>query len=236
MPILSQRSRMQKDFEPPIFFEKDPDDPLVTYMGYRWYVPYRNLRYASQNARNYSAWILALKENRETAKFLFGLLIWSLWIDDFIEPDCIIAMPPSKSYFECPDYPLAQVASDFALLYSTLPMELVQLLIRTRTVPRCRTGSVARSVEFQKSSMALASRHRTEAINNYLIIDDVTTSGSHFKAASQLIRESNPRAKITCLAFGKTTDTRYVRFPDQPAFPLLDTATNDDILELFDYI
>jgi hypothetical protein len=202
----------------PVYQEKDYADLLTTYFGYRWYIPWRKLDRATVNAINFHDWILALKEDDAYAKTLFYLVLYRCVIDSVVDsPKIIITVPPSRSFEECPDYPLAQIGEEIARK-RRLPTATVKSLKRIKTIARAVDDRSVRDVLVQRESLKLDQLFPRNTYH-FLIIDDVTTSGASFKAASQMVRERHPQAKISCFAFGKTPRQVPDQFPEMPHFP-----------------
>jgi predicted amidophosphoribosyltransferase len=198
----------------PVHRWKCPDDPSAEFMAFRWYIPSRALGQATENARRFHWWILALKNgNREAREFAVWLLEHHL--PPLSSARLVISAPTSRKSETGTAFPLFKVADAFVRrfgLAAALP------ILRAQAVPSAVDSSEMRAPGVQLETMHLPKR-RPAAAPVILVIDDVTTSGATLEACRLLVRGAYPTAWIILFAFGKTRGAGNTAFPEDPAFP-----------------
>jgi len=194
-----------------------PNDGTFTVIGYREYVKTAHLRDADPNAKRFHQVLMAFKDGDAYAiSYLASLLV--VVFDKIIgNIDLIVCVPGHEKTSMTRTDPLASLVGQVANPRKCL--DGGSILQRQVSLPRAHQDPRPRDFKRQFDSIAAQELALSRAIKRILIVDDVYSSGKTMAACYSHLKSRWPFAEVVGFAFGRTTDTPMIRWPQIPLFP-----------------
>ncbi len=199
---------------------KSPEDPPFTAIGYRDYVDYRNAGDADENLKRFRQLLLSFKDNDANALHYFLGLLEIIFEKVIGRVDLITCVPGHEKTPRVRIDPLARLVEQVAKKMKCRNGSSV--LQRTVSQPPAHQDPRQRSFARQFESIHAEKVPRDHDIERILIIDDIYSSGKSMAACYSHLRHRFASAEVVGFAFGRTTSTPMVRWPQTPDFPRRD--------------
>jgi len=161
--------------------------------------------------------IFAFKGNNEMKKaqsakqFVEELKL--LYLHKYIkEGDILIPMPSSKAETdEANDNRMERLLNYFKNLYKPKIM-VDKPIVKTKTTQACHQSNVSRNPKVLKETLKWNGFKRTITNKDRIfIVDDILTSGGHFKACKNLILTHHPDVKVRGIMWARTVPEDYYK-------------------------
>ena len=116
-------------------------------------------------------------------------------IPPFKKPTILVPIPPSKAK-DHPEYDdrMIQLAHQFALQRENA--EVRELITLKQTVEASHLAEKKRTIEKVLENLQLDLSLCKDGVEHMILMDDVLTTGAHFKACQQLLQNQFGQAKI----------------------------------------